>query len=301
MSINENLQTGTDHDHTRGGRRSGRGWRSRSKVLALSAAAAMTVGVGAAVLASGSPASAATQPVGTSWMMGAGTLAGVVGQDPATASQISTPIAYGAGSSLTGNPILPGFAATPVLSLTSYADFSSDIRNGLIRFPYHWVMYDPEMWSQTPLNEQQDPVRYMTLFGQLARANGLKVIMAPAMDLGYVAGSVIPRLPGELITNWYVRALAGPAAAASNILDVQSESQTGNLSQFDWLFNNTAAKAQAVNPSGQVFAEVSTLNGNPGQMAAAAQSVSADGYYVASPNAIPQAVQFFQQMVAAGY
>jgi hypothetical protein len=36
-------------------------------------------------------------------------------------------------------------------------------------------------------------------------------------------------------------------------------------------------------------------------MLAAAQSVSADGYYVAAPNATGQAVQFFQQMVAAGY
>jgi hypothetical protein len=300
MSTNENLQTVTDHEHTHAGRRGGRGWRPRGRFIALAAAAAMTAGAAATVLASGSPASAAVTP-GTNWMMGAGTLAGVVGQDPATAAQLSTPIAYGAGASLTGNPILPGFVATPVLSITSYADFSSEIRNGLIRFPYHWVMYDPEMWSQTPLNEQQDPVRYMTLFAQLAHANGLKVIMAPAMDLGYVAGSVIPRLPGEQITNWYVRALAGPAAAASDILDVQSESQTGNLSQFDWLFNNAAAKARAANPGVQVFAEVSTLNGNPAQMTAAAQSVSADGYYVAAPNAIPQAVQFFQQMVAAGY
>ncbi len=58
-------------------------------------------------------------------------------------------------------------------------------------------MYDPENWSATPVNEQQDPVKYMTLFGQLAHANGLKVIQAPALDLGTVPGSVLPRQAGE--------------------------------------------------------------------------------------------------------
>ncbi len=301
MNTNENLETGISHDHARTGRRSGRGRRPRSRVLAIAAAAAMTVGAAAGpVLASASPASATTS-TGTNWMMGAGTLAGVIAQDPATAAQLSTPTVYGAGSSLTRNPIQSGYAATPVLSLTSYANFSYDIQNGLILFPYKWVMYDPEKWDPTPLNEQQDPVRYMTLFAQLAHAHGLKVIMAPALDLGSVPGSVIPRLAGEQITSWYVRTLAGPAGAASNILDVQSESQTGVLSQFDWLVNNTVAKAHAANPGVQVFAEVSTLNGTTQQMVAAAQSVSTDGYYVAAPNAISQAVQFFQQMLAAGF
>jgi hypothetical protein len=301
MTTTENLETGITHDHAHTGPPSPRGWRSRKQLLAIAAAVAVATGTAAgALLASGSPASAATTPQ-TSWLMGAGTLAGVVALDPATASQLSTPTIYGAGASLTNNPIQSGYVATPVLSLTSYADFSSDIRNGLIRFPYKWVMYDPEKWDQTPVNEQQDPVRYMTLFAQLARAHGLKVIMAPAESLGYVTGSVIPRLTGEAITSWYVRTLAAPAGAASDLLDLQNESQTSNVWQYSWLFNNTAAKARAVNPDVLVFAEVSTLNGTTQQMLAAAQSVSADGYYVAAPNATGQAVQFFQQMVAAGY
>ena len=79
------------------------------------------------------------------------------------------------------------------MSYTSYAQFKSNIRSGAIRYPYHWVMYDPEHWSKTPVSEQQNPVRYMTLFGQLAHAHGLKVIQAPALDLAYVTGSVLPR------------------------------------------------------------------------------------------------------------
>jgi hypothetical protein len=260
----------------------------------------MTVGAAAAVLASGSPASAATTP---GWLMGAGTLAGITAQDPSIASQVlNTPATYGSGSSLTGNPIQPGLAATAVLGYTSYAQFSSDIQNARISFPYRWVMYDPEAWSQTPLNEQQNPVRYMTQFGQLAHANGLKVIMAPAMDLEYVPGSVIARLPGETPPHWVVRVnLAGGAASAGDIYNIQGESLTTNLPQYDLLFNNAAAQARAANPNVQVFAEVSTMNGTPQQMATAAQSVSPDGYYIAAPGAIPQAVQFIEDMRAAGY
>ena len=214
--------------------------RARNRLLGLTAATAITAAalLGSVLGSAGAASAAAT----TSWLMGAGTLAGIHAANPATTSAVlNAPTTYGAGSSLSGNPIQPGLAATPVLSYTSYAQFSSDIQNSRISFPYQWVMYDPEEWAQTPLNEQQNPDQYMTLFGQLAHAHGLKVIMAPAMDLGYVPGSVNPRLPGEAITTWYLRAnIAGAAAAAGDVVNVQTESQTTNLPAYDSLFNGAA-------------------------------------------------------------
>ena len=208
--------------------RSTRGRRARNRVLGLAAAAALTGGALLGTALGAGAASAATTP---GWLMGAGTLAGINAADPAlTAQVLNTPATYGAGSSLSGNPIQPGLAATPVLGYTSYAQFASDIQNSQISYPYQWVMYDPEEWAQTPLNEQQNPARYMTLFGQLAHAHGLKVIMAPAMDLGYVAGAATPRLPGETIVHWYIRAnIAGAAATAGDIVNIQGESETTNL------------------------------------------------------------------------
>jgi hypothetical protein len=304
MNANENPHMLTPSGRTPSGRtpagRRARSWRTRSRFLAGVAAAAITAGtVIGPVLASAAPASAASGP---GWIVGAGTLAGVAAQDPAVASQLlNNPNTFGAGSSLTGDPIQPGLASTPVLSYTSYDQFASDLQNGRITFAYQWVMYDPEKWTQTPLAEQQDPIKYMTLFGQLAHAHGLKVIMAPAMDLGYVQGSVIPRLRREPITSWYVRVnLAGAAAAAGDIYTLQGESQTGNLAQYDWLYTNAAAQARAANPNVKVFAEVSTRNGTTQQMEAAAQSITPDGFYVAAPNATAQATQFFQGMAAAG-
>lgn len=246
------------------------------------------------------PASAATR---LGWIMGAGNVHLLGQRDHAIASHfIDTPASFGTGASLVGDPIQPGLSTTPVLAYTSYARFSSDIRDRRISFPYRWVMYDPEEWNRTPVNEQQDPARYMTLFGRLAHAHRLKVIMAPGMSLGYVRGSAVPRHQTESIAAWYVRVnLAGAAAAASDIYDLQSESQTGNLKSYDWLFSHAAAQARAANPRVQVFAEVSTVNGSAGRMAAAARSIHPDGFYVAAPGAVGQADQFFQKMKAAGY
>ncbi len=298
MSATENFETATSHTHI--GSRHTRARRARGRFLGLAAAAAVTAGaLLGPVLGSAAAASAATTP---SWLMGAGTLAGISAAAPATSAVLNGPTTYGAGSSLTGNPIQPGLAATPVLSYTSYAQFASDLQNSRISFPYQWVMYDPEEWAATPVNEQQNPAKYMTLFGRLAHAHGLKVIMAPAMDLGYVPGSVNPRLPGETIVHWYIRAnIAGAAATAGDIVNIQGESQTTNLQQYDVLFNTAAGQARAANPAVQVFAEVSTVNGTVAQMTAAAESISPNGYYIAAPGATAQAAQFITTMQAAGY
>jgi hypothetical protein len=277
-----------------------RPWRVRSRLLAAAAGAAVIAStiLGAALTAA--PASAASK---LGWIMGAGNVHRLGAEDPAIASHfIDTPATFGAGASLVRDPIQPGYRTTPVLAYTSYAQFSSDIRNGRIRFHYQWVMYDPEKWGRTPRGEQQDPVKYMTMFGRLAHAHRLKVIMAPGLDLGWVQGSAIPRLRHEPIAAWYLRVnLAGAAAADSDIYDVQAESQTAHLAGYDWLFSHAAAQARAANPRVQVYAEVSTVNGGPGQMAAAARSISPDGFYVAAPGAARNADRFFQEMRAAGY
>jgi hypothetical protein len=215
----------------------------------------------------------------------------------------NTPTAYGAGASLVKTPVQAHYATTPVLSYTSYAQFQSDISSGAIRYPYKWVMYDPEDWTATPVGEQQDPVKYMTLFGQLAHANGLKVIQAPALDLGSVTGTVLPRLARESINAWYMRVnIAGKAAAAGDIYLLQDESNTTVAGgAYASMFNTTQSQARAANASVRVFSEVSTVNGTAAQMASAAQSIRPDGFYVAAAGDIPTTDQFFQLMKTAGY
>jgi hypothetical protein len=270
--------------------------RAKAGIAALATLSATAVALG---LVAG-PSGAAAKPA---WIMTAGNVQSLSLTDSSTAAYFfNTPTAYGAGASLVKTPVQARYATTPVLSYTSYAQFSSDIQGNRITYPYKWVMYDPEAWAQTPVSEQQDPVRYMTLFGQLAHANGLKVIQAPALDLAWVPGSVLPLRQGESGDQWFVRVnIAGAAAAAGDIFQLQNESNTTSGGQYAYMFNTTQAQAQAANPNAKVFSEVSTVNGTATQMATAAQSISPDGFYVAAAGNIPQTDQFFQLMKTAGY
>jgi hypothetical protein len=226
--------------------------------------------------------------------------------DPATTGHFfNTSSSFGTGPTASGNPVTDGFAANAALVFGSYAQFASDLHSGAISPAYKWVLYDPEEWSQTPVAEQLDPARYLTRFGQLAHAHGYKVIEAPGRDLGNVArtGSACPELPGENLDHWYIRCdIAGTAAAASDVYVLQDQVNTTSLTEYDALFSSARKQALDANPQAVVDSELSTNYGTASQMAAAAKSVAADGFYVSitSP-AIGQAGQFFRLMRSAGY
>src|SRR5580704_1745054 len=292
------------HDHPGRWARDGprprrvRWWRPRTARAKVGVAAVVVAGaaLALAVALGGSPA----KPV---WIMTAGNVQSMSLQDASMAAHFfDTSTSYGAGASLVKTPVQARYDTTPVLSYTSYARFSSDIRSGAIRYRYKWVMYDPENWSATPVGERQNPVKYMTLFGQLAHAHGLKVMQAPALDLGTVPGSVLPRHRGESVNQWEVRVdIAGAAAASGDIFLLQDESNTTVKGQYAPLFNTTESQARVANSKVLVFSEVSTVNGTAAQMATAAKSVRPDGFYVAAAGKIAQTLQFFRLMRTAGY
>jgi hypothetical protein len=291
--------TTTHSQHSHSGLSRVRSWPPLAKLAAAGAGAAIVAGA-ALTLLSGGAAFAATRPA---WMMTAGNVQSLSQVDSATAAHFfNIASSYGAGASLVQTPVQAGYATTPVLGYTSYADFTSDVKSGAIKYSYKWVMYDPEDWSQTPLAEQRNPVLYMKLFGQLAHAHGLKVVEAPAMDLCSVSGTLVPRQSGETCAQWFARVnIAGGAAKDGDIFVLQDESNTTNLSQYVSLYATAATQARAANAGISVYSEVSTANGTPAQMTAAARSISPDGMYVAAPGAIPQADQFFKSMKAAGF
>lgn len=266
--------------------------------VAIATAAAVAVTVGGGVPA----ASAGTHNwIATGWNIH---LAGQI--DPATTRHFfNTPSSFGTGPTASSDPVTDGYAANAVLVYDSYARFASDIQSGDIGPNYKWVLYDPEEWPQTPVGEQLNPVKYLTQFGQLAHAHGYKVIEAPGRDLGNVAGSgsACPKLPSEDLNQWYVRCdIAGAAAAACDVYVLQDQVNTTNLAAYDSLFASARQQALAANPQAVVDAELSTNYGTASQMAAAAKSVSADGFYVSITHpAIGQADQFFRMMRAAGY
>jgi hypothetical protein len=279
----------------------------RTRTVVAKAAAALVGGLTAATvlasLASGA-AGAATTParnwIGTGWNVHLAYQA-----DAATTSHFfNAATSYGTGPNNDATPVTDGFSTSATLYYSSYAQFQSDISSGAITYPYKWVMYDPEGWANTPLAEQQNPVKYLGLFASLAHQHGYKVIETPARDLGNVATTCpLSTKTGENLDQWYIRCKIATAAAAADVYVVQDQVNTTTLTEYQWLFNQARAQATAANSTVKVDAEISTNYGTADQMAAAAQSVpNAAGFYLSTTTAgITQTTQFLQKMQAAGY
>ena len=267
--------------------------------LTATVAAALTLGAAAATL-SMTPASAAATG---NWVMTGWNIHQLNQLSPATASHFfNTPASYATGPNTTASPVSDGFTTNGVLVYNSYAQFAADIANHAIAPAYTWVMYDLEYWAQTPLNEQQNPAQYMQQFGQLAHANGLKVIEAPGRDLGLVPGAACP-MGRENLDHWYLRCnIPGAAAASADMLVVQDQVNTTNPAEFDYLYTTARTQAQAANPAITVDAEVSTTYGTATQIATAAKSAGADGIYInATTSALGKTRTFLHLMQTAGY
>jgi hypothetical protein len=274
--------------------------------LLAKAAAAVVGGLTAltvlASLASGS-AGAATAPrnwIGTGWNVHLAYQANTA----TTKHFFNAATSYGTGPSNDASPVTDGLSSSATMYYSSYAQFSSDLATGDITYPYKWVMYDPEGWANTPVAEQQDPVKYLGLFAKLAHSKGYKVIETPARDLGNVA-TICPlnTKTGENLDQWYVRCKIAAAAAAADVYVLQDQVNTTNVTEYQWLFSQARAQAIAANPAVQVDAEVSTNYGTADQMATAARSIpNASGFYISTTSAaITQTTQFLQKMQAAGY
>jgi hypothetical protein len=268
--------------------------------LSAGAAVALTAGLAAATLGL-APASAATT---SNWVMTGWNIHLLNQLSPTVASHFfNTSSSFATGPLAAISPVSDGFATSSVLVYNSYAQFASDIASHAIAPSYTWVMYDPEYWAATPLNEQQNPALYMQQFGQLAHANGLKVIEAPARDLAMVPGAACPQNRGESLDRWYLRCnIPGAAAAAGDVLVVQDQVNTTNLAEFDYLYSSSRAEAQAANPQVVTDAEVSSTYGTASQIATAAKSAHADGIYInATANTLGKIKSFLYIMQVAGY
>lgn len=275
---------------------------AKKLITRLTAILAATAAAGAAAATFGTAAASAATT--SNWVMTGWNIHQLDQLSPATASHFfNTPSSYATGPNTATSPVSDGFATTGVLVYNSYAQFAADIASHAIAPSYTWVMYDPEYWAATPLNEQQNPALYMQQFGQLAHAHGLKVIEAPARDLGLVPGAACPETRGESLDHWFLRCnIPAAAAASADMLVVQDQVNTTNVAEFDTLYTNSRAQAQAANPQIITDAEVSTTYGTASQIATAAKSAHADGIYInATTNALSKAKSFLRIMQLAGY
>src|SRR5262249_52564375 len=129
----------------------------------------------------------------------------------------NTPHAFVKGSSV------PGYAAQPMASYTSYAQFAYDLSHGAFPTGVAWVMYGIESTTDSPVAEKEHPSEYLKKFATLAHAHHLKVMEVPGRDLVFVPSADCKAKPGENIDAAYLRCRIPAAASAADIFLVQAQ------------------------------------------------------------------------------
>jgi len=216
-------------------------------------------------------------------------------------------------SGLAGSPVyeivppgqepLPGFDAAVTVTFPSLVALSHAVTGGRLPAGTRAVLYDPEAWSFTPANEQRDPVQAAKRAASLARAHGLQLIVAPALNLTTVLarGSAAPRWRQFLDLQ-----LAARMAKVADMIELQAQSLERDSGTYAAFVRDAAAQARAANPGVTVLAGLST--NPPGAVVASDQLVDAiqasrssvDGYWLNIPGPGPRCPTCNQQRPDVG-
>jgi hypothetical protein len=154
---------------------------------------------------------------------------------------------------------------------TSYVSFKEAVAAHTI-VAGSTAIFDPETWLYTPKYEVANPVKYETLAGRLARANGISLIYTPQGP------------PRPLLDDQY-RAIA-PVAS---VIEIQSQYQQNNPALFKREIEHDLTIIRANNPKVEVLAGVAT---DPGGKPASVNDM------VASYEGVASLVQGFQLNIA---
>jgi hypothetical protein len=189
-----------------------------------------------------------------------------------------------------GQQPLPGVAATPVVTFPAVAPLRETLATGRLPAGTGAVLYDPEAWSFTPADEQRDPARAAATAAGLARAHGLQIIVAPALNLAAVlAPGSAPRWRRFLDLR-----LAAELARVADVIDLQAQSLERSPGTYGAFVREAAGQARAAKPGVTVVAGLST--NPPGAVVGSQQILAAiratwpavDGYWLNIPGRGPR-------------
>jgi hypothetical protein len=193
----------------------------------------------------------------TAWMIGSDGLAGIAKASEALAAKFfNTPDAYVIGHP----PVIPhGWVCNPVVDYNSFAKYKADPKAA----QYRWVLYDPEKWVNTPLDEQMHPhlipgrppkPGFLDQFATLAHKRGSKVIETPARDLCAVAGGDFHGSGG--IDASYLSKRVAAACHLADVFECQAQADQHDLALFTKLVMGSKAQLQPWQP---IWAGLTTL------------------------------------------
>lgn len=154
-----------------------------------------------------------------------------------------------------GQQPLAGFTAEPVVTFASVTALENAVTGGQLPDGTYGVLYDPEAWTFTPVAEQLDPVQAATRAAAVAHAHGLRLIVAPALNLTTVLqpGSTQPRWRQFLDLN-----LVGRLARVADVVELQAQSLERDPPTYAAFVRAATAQASAANPGISVLAGLST-------------------------------------------
>ena len=168
----------------------------------------------------------------------------------------------------------------------SHAAFAADVEAGAVPDDVRVVMYDPEGWERTPLEERLDPIGSIEAFGALARSKGYAVIVTPHANLVSVPGSPHAPRGDESREEAYLRSgIVEAAAANADVVETQAQKMQNDPRAYRAFVADTARLARSANPDVQMLSGLSTHPGYPAtahMLTAARRAVHdvVDGHYL---------------------
>jgi hypothetical protein len=190
-----------------------------------------------------------------------------------------------------GQRPLTGVSAEPVVTFSSVADLRAALAESALPPGTRAVLYDPEVWSYTPPAEQRNPVAAAAQAAGLAHAHGLKIIIAPALNLTAV---LAPGSPAPRWRQFLDLGLTRSLARVADAVEVQAQSLERDPAAYAAFVREAAAQARAAHPGVSVLAGLSTnppgAAVNSRQLTAAIQASRADvdGYWLNIPGPGPR-------------
>jgi len=228
------------------------------------------------------PAAATTVAGGHTWMLTRAALAQLV-SEPAVQAGLARAQVYEILQP--GQQPLSAAGAVPVVTFSAVAALRQAVTGQQLPDGTRALLYDPEAWSFTPQAEQLAPAQAARRALSLARAHGLRLIVAPALNLT----TVRPGLSGPRWRQFLDLGLAGQLAKVADVIELQAQSLERSTRTYAAFVRAAAAQARQANPAVQVLAGLST--NPPGAVVSSRQLIAAiratrglvDGYWLNIP------------------
>lgn len=148
---------------------------------------------------------------------------------------------------------VPGIEATVACSFPSVVEMEEALRKGALPAGTGALLYDPENWAFTPMEEQVDLEGSVRRSVALAHAHGMLLIATPAVTLT----RVLAPGDGDRYSRYLTAGIAG-AAASADIVDVQAQNAVRRQRTYERVVREAAAQVRAANPAARVIAGLST-------------------------------------------